>query len=93
MGRDVLSGDNMDRILRRPAVQVRSGLSCSTIYDQMRAGKFPRPVPLGEKAVGWLESEILAPKLVERGFERVRKMDGWWWKGVTVRNDAEIGTS
>ena len=24
----------------------------------MAAGKFPRPIPLGERAVGWLEAEI-----------------------------------
>ena len=48
----------MDRILRRPAVVAAVGLSCSTIYEKMSAGKFPRPVPLGDKAVGWLESDI-----------------------------------
>ena len=48
----------MDRIMRRPAVEAQTGLSRSTLYDQMRAGKFPRPVPLGDKAVGWLESDI-----------------------------------
>ena len=58
MGRDLLSEDNMDRIMRRPAVEAQTGLSRSTLYDQMRAGKFPRPVPLGDKAVGWLESDI-----------------------------------
>jgi len=26
----------------------------------MEAGAFPKPMPLGEKAVGWLESEIKA---------------------------------
>ena len=48
------------RILRRPDVETQTGLSRSTIYDFMKAGKFPRPVPLGEKAVGWIEAEIEA---------------------------------
>ena len=48
----------MERILRRPAVEAQTGLSRSTLYEQMRVGKFPRPVPLGDKAVGWLESDI-----------------------------------
>ena len=59
----------MDRILRRPAVEAQTGLSRSTLYDQMRAGKFPRPVPLGDKAVGWLESDIsnwIADRIAER---------------------------
>ncbi len=58
MGRDLLSEDNIERIMRRPAVEAQTGLSRSTLYDRMRAGKFPRPVPLGDKAVGWLESDI-----------------------------------
>ncbi len=45
-------------ILRRPDVEAKTGLSRSGIYDLMKAGKFPRPVPLGEKAVGWIQSEI-----------------------------------
>ncbi len=50
----------MTRILRRPDVEAQTGLSRSGIYDLMKAGKFPRPVPLGEKAVGWIEAEIEA---------------------------------
>lgn len=50
----------MTRILRRPDVETQTGLSRSGIYDLMKAGKFPRPVPLGEKAVGWIEAEIEA---------------------------------
>ena len=32
-----------------------------------------------------LSQKLLAPKLVERGFERKKRRDGWWWKGVCVR--------
>lgn len=45
-------------ILRRKQVESRTGLSRSTIYDRIRAGTFPKPVSLGAKAVGWIESEI-----------------------------------
>ena len=45
-------------ILRRPQVEARTGLARSTIYDRIKAGTFPAPVSLGEKAVGWVESEI-----------------------------------
>lgn len=48
------------RILRRPAVETTTGLSRSTIYQHMQAGTFPKPIRLGAKAVGWLESEIIA---------------------------------
>ena len=46
------------RILRRPLVQERTGLSRSSIYLRISEGRFPRPVSLGARAVGWLESEI-----------------------------------
>lgn len=49
-----------DRILKLPAVTATVGLSRSTIYEKMAAGKFPRPVKLGDVAVGWRESEIQA---------------------------------
>ncbi len=45
-------------ILRRKQVQARTGLARSTIYLHIKNGTFPRPVPLGPRAVGWLESEI-----------------------------------
>jgi prophage regulatory protein len=46
--------------LRLPEVRKRTGLSRSSIYDYSRKGKFPRPVRLGLRGVGWPESEITA---------------------------------
>jgi len=45
-------------ILRLPAVKARTGLSRSTIYLRISEGNFPKPVSLGKRAVGWLESEV-----------------------------------
>jgi prophage regulatory protein len=45
--------------LRRRAVEARTGLPRSSIYDRIAAGEFPKPVPLGGRSVGWLESEIV----------------------------------
>lgn len=45
-------------ILRRKQVEARTGLSRSTIYHRVSEGTFPKPVNLGARAVGWLESEI-----------------------------------
>jgi prophage regulatory protein len=47
-------------ILRRPQVEARTGLSRSTLYQYIQDGLFPRPVSLGPRAVGWLESEVNA---------------------------------
>lgn len=59
-----------EHILRRPKVQDRTGLSRSSLYAMMAAGKFPKPIPLGARAVGWAESEIEA-WLEARKAERV----------------------
>ena len=45
-------------ILRRKQVQARAGLSRSTIYLYIKAEQFPKPVALGPRAVGWIESEV-----------------------------------
>lgn len=46
------------RILRRPAVIEKTGLSESTIYLMLKEKKFPAPVQLGPRNVGWVESEV-----------------------------------
>jgi len=45
-------------ILRLPAVLARTGLSRSTIYLRISEGRFPKPVSLGGRAVGWIEAEV-----------------------------------
>jgi prophage regulatory protein len=45
-------------ILRRKAVEARCGLSRSTLYDYIRAGRFPAPVRVGSRAVGWISFEV-----------------------------------
>ena len=46
------------RFLRLPEVLARTGLSRSTIYVRLDQGRFPRPVSLGARGVGWIESEV-----------------------------------
>ena len=45
------------KILRLPVVLDRTGLSRSTVYLRVTEGRFPRPVSLGTRAVGWIETE------------------------------------
>ena len=46
------------KILRLPVVKARTGLSRSTIYLRVSQGRFPSPVSLGGRAVGWIEAEV-----------------------------------
>jgi prophage regulatory protein len=59
----------VQRIIRRGQLQAVTGYSVPHIYELISEGKFPRPVPLGRRAVGWLESEIAewqAGRIAER---------------------------
>ena len=49
-----------ERLLRRREVEVRTGLSRTTIYRLMREESFPAPIRVGPRAVRWPESEINA---------------------------------
>jgi prophage regulatory protein len=46
------------KLLRRKQVESQTGLSRTTIYENMTQGTFPRPIKIGERSVAWLESEI-----------------------------------
>jgi prophage regulatory protein len=50
----------MSTLLRLPAVAARTGLSRSTIYERIATGDFPKPVKLGARAIGFVESEVEA---------------------------------
>lgn len=47
-----------DRFLRINEVCNRVPFGRATIYRLMASGEFPKPYPLGARAVAWLESEI-----------------------------------
>jgi len=46
------------RILRRPEVEARCGFKRAHLYKLIGEGKFPRPLRIGIRAVGWDSIEI-----------------------------------
>ena len=47
------------RILRRPEVRDKTGLTDPTLDRKEQAGEFPKRIPLGTgRAVGWLDHEV-----------------------------------
>jgi prophage regulatory protein len=46
------------RILRMPLLRQKVGLCKASIYNRIKDGTFPKPMSLGGKSVGWLESDI-----------------------------------
>lgn len=47
-----------DRLLRRPEVEARTGLTTSHLYSLMRAGRFPLPLKISVQSVRWRLSEV-----------------------------------
>lgn len=59
-GKHVRSTDSGKvRVLRWPAVKERVQLSRSHVDKMVRAGRFPQPIKLSERALGWLESDVV----------------------------------
>ena len=46
------------KIIRLRQVMEMTGLGRSTVYKYVSENWFPKPVPLGGRSVGWLESEV-----------------------------------
>ncbi len=63
---------NSARFLRLREVCGRVSLGRDSIYRLARAGQFPKPIKLSDRASAWLESEI----------------DGWIAARVAIRDKA-----
>ena len=50
--------ESKERFLRLPEVKHRTGLPRSTIYLYISRGLFPKSRRLGNRSVGWRESDI-----------------------------------
>ena len=62
-------------VIRLPEVLKRTGVSRSTWLLGCNAGRYPRPIKLTERAVGWLASDIesfLAGRVAARDAESAK---------------------
>jgi len=50
--------DKDEKLLRRPDVVAKVGLSGTTIWRLVARGAFPAPIPISPGRVCWLQSEI-----------------------------------
>lgn len=58
-GSPALIEDDRIVFLRQRDVMRLTGHTVSTLYRLGRAGLFPRPIPLTERCVGWIENQVL----------------------------------
>lgn len=58
------------QLLRLPQVRERVGLSKSELYRLVGLGRFPRPIPLGDRARAWDADEVetwITARIAARG--------------------------
>jgi prophage regulatory protein len=79
------------RVLRLDVVEAKCGLRKSQIYEGIENGTFPKPVPVSERAVAWLEDEldawIEARIAVRDSGTAVRALPGQQREGGTANGD------
>ena len=54
----VRGGAGKRTLITLESVIERTSISRTRIYEAIRAGTFPRPVPVGARRRAWIESEI-----------------------------------
>jgi prophage regulatory protein len=59
--------------MRLKEVMSNTGLGRSTVYKYIAEGRFPKPVSLGDRAVGWVDGEV----------------DEWIMARIDLRDDGE----
>lgn len=47
-----------DRLMRLPEVMQTIGRSRTSIYYDVKEGRFPEPLKIGRRAIAWRESDI-----------------------------------
>lgn len=50
----------MQKIIRKKQLLELIGLRRTALSDAIKAGRFPAPIKIGPRAVGWLAEEIAA---------------------------------
>jgi prophage regulatory protein len=65
------NNDLPQTIYRMPELERLTGRKAPTIWQDIREGKFPKPIKLGGRASGWLSSEI-----ADWQRQRVEERDG-----------------
>jgi prophage regulatory protein len=49
----------LQKVYRLKAVEAFTGKKRSALYADIAQGKFPRPIRVGDRAVAWLEQDLL----------------------------------
>lgn len=70
-------GHKMTAIFKIKHVCEITALSKATIYRQIKKGKFPAPIQLTDRSVGWLDTDINAWIVSRQKVDLTRSLDEW----------------
>ena len=59
MNIEILKSQVRDEVIRLHELEMLTGRKRSSIYEDMAAGRLPRSIKLGPRAVGWFRSDVL----------------------------------
>jgi prophage regulatory protein len=65
------------KILRKPEVIKMAGFSKSTLYNRIQQGLWPKPISLGFRAIGFVQSEceaVLKAMIAEQSPEQIKTL-------------------
>ncbi|WP_282041872.1 helix-turn-helix transcriptional regulator [Halomonas alimentaria] len=65
-----MSNESRKTLIKRREVLARTAMANSTLYELMRAGKFPQSVKIGPRSVAWVSEEVdawLEERIAARG--------------------------
>lgn len=69
--------DQLRSFLRLKQVKAVTGMSRSWIYEAIRRGEFPAPIPLGARAVAWDSASIAdwqAARIARKSDAEIREL-------------------
>lgn len=55
----ITTNNTQKRLIRLPRVKELTTLPTSAIYAAIAEGTFPKQIKIGERAVAWLESDVI----------------------------------
>ena len=69
MSADLVGSPTRSEVVRLPELEVLCQRKRASVYEDIAAGRFPRQIKIGPRAVGWLRRDIekwLADRIAER---------------------------
>ena len=65
------------QIVKQPSLLKQFSFSKSTLFSQIKQGLMPKPIPLGDRAVGYLQHEldaVLSARIAGKSNEKIKEL-------------------